>query len=556
MTNRALSLLASAVVFLLVGVDRLGECTGAIAPETILDNDATIVPICIDGRPPDGWVSPQVAELPEPNIQAGINILSGVPAYDWCYGCSATSAAMMMGYYDRIGYPNMYTGPANGGVCPLDNEIAWDAGESPLSASHQGYDGRTVYGHVDDYWIEYGSTDPDPFIGNWTEHSPRPDCTGDAMGTNQSLHECTDGATWFYNYLSGDPLYDYIAPDPRIDGCHGMRVYAEACGYGVLTNFNQLIKGQGTNPNKGFTFDDYVAEIDAGRPVMIQITGHSMVGFGYDTSGTIVYIRNTWDHSYDTMTWGGTYSGMQHRGVTVFRLDPSTLAALSYFKTRGSDSEVVLEWKTEAEVDVAGFNVLRAESLMGPWVERNKEIIPSRGTSWEGASYSFSDESREAGTVYWYCVEEVSAGGVTQRYPAQMVWDEGLADADGDDMPDVWEQKQGIDAGSESDAKADADGDGATNLQEYLCGTSPTDAEDCPRLTIERKGAGIVLSWPGRPGRTYTVLTADSLAELLGASPTVLSVRTMMSNGAVQFEANPEAEVRTRFYRLVVSPPH
>jgi hypothetical protein len=293
----------------------------AAAPNRTQKEIGVVVPICIDGRPPDGWV-PRAAALPEPNIQAGINVLSDVPAYDWCYGCSATSAAMIFGYYDRTGYSDMYSGPASGGVCPLNNELAWAAGESPLSASHLGIDGRSVFGHVDDYWVEYLHPGPDPFIGNWPEHSPRPDCTGDAMGTNQSLHSCSDGATYFWLNTFGDPLYDYVAPDPYIDGCHGMRLYAESRGYTVVENFSQYIRGQGTDPNKGFTFDDFVAEIDAGRPVMIQIQGHSMVGFGYNTSGSIVYIRNTWDHTQDTMTWGGTYSGMQHYAVSVIRLSP------------------------------------------------------------------------------------------------------------------------------------------------------------------------------------------------------------------------------------------
>ena len=36
----------------------------------------------------------------------------------------------------------------------------------------------------------------------------------------------------------------------------------------------------------------------------------------------MIYIRNTWDHDAHTMTWGGTYSGSQHRSVTVFQLEP------------------------------------------------------------------------------------------------------------------------------------------------------------------------------------------------------------------------------------------
>jgi len=46
-------------------------------------------------------------------------VILNVPTSEWTYGCTATSAGMLFGYYDRIGYSNMYTGPTNGGVCPL-----------------------------------------------------------------------------------------------------------------------------------------------------------------------------------------------------------------------------------------------------------------------------------------------------------------------------------------------------------------------------------------------------------------------------------------------------
>ena len=46
-------------------------------------------------------------------------------------------------------------------------------------------------------------------------------------------------------------------------------------------------------------------------------------------------------------------------------------------------------------------------------------------------------------------------------------------DADGDGMPDEWETMQGFDPGDGSDGNGDANGDGYTNLEEYLNGTNP-----------------------------------------------------------------------------------
>jgi hypothetical protein len=236
---------------------------------------------------------------------------------------------MAMGHYDRTGYPNMYTGPANGGVCPLNNEDFWanttypsvTCGNCPLVVTHNGIDGRTIRGHVDDYWIDLNNPGPDPWIVNgWTQHT-KGDCTGDFMGTNQSAFESKDGSTWFYYYTNGDPLYDNTACEPaRKDGCHGMREFVESRGYSVVTNYSQYRQGKGSDPSKGFTFANFQAEIDAGNPVLIQLEGHTMLGYGYNTSGSLIYIHDTWDHLDHSMTWGSPYGGMAHNGVTVIRI--------------------------------------------------------------------------------------------------------------------------------------------------------------------------------------------------------------------------------------------
>ena len=166
---------------------------GTVVEETIINGP----PI-----PPPGFeLERQAVSLPEPDSAAGTNILT-VPAFNWVFGCSAVSGAMIAGYYDRAGWPNMYTGPTNGGVMPLNNSSwpTWSDGYTtypncPLIASKNGVDGRTTRGSIDDYWVQYGSYASDPYITNgWTQHTWGT-AIGDYMKTSQSDYGSTDGST-------------------------------------------------------------------------------------------------------------------------------------------------------------------------------------------------------------------------------------------------------------------------------------------------------------------------------------------------------------------------
>jgi hypothetical protein len=229
---------------------------------------------------------------------------------------------MMAGYYDRHGYPNMYAGPTNGGVCPLDNS-SWgpspeNLGECPLSATHQGIDGRAIRGHADDYYYASESTvDPYDLYG-WTPHADG-DCTADYMNTSRYVEfGLIDGATGFYNdYGFGNP-FTATLPLYEVDGALGLKTFFESRGYTVLSFFNQPIEELGLA--NGFSFQDFQAEIDAGRPVLIHLVGHTVLGVGYDAPRNVLYLHNTWDHATHEMTWGGSYAGMAQSSVTVMRL--------------------------------------------------------------------------------------------------------------------------------------------------------------------------------------------------------------------------------------------
>ena len=79
-------------------------------------------------------------------------------------------------------------------------------------------------------------------------------------------------------------------------------------------------------------------------------------------------------------------------------------------------------------------------------------------------------------------------------------------DTDGDGMPDTWEEEHDLELNSPSDATADADRDGANNLQEYRAGTDPREPESVFAFTSVRKeGRAIRLRFHAVQGRTYSV---------------------------------------------------
>jgi len=343
--------------------------------------------------PPPGFeVERQPVSLPEADSAAGINTLT-VPAFNWVFGCSAVSGAMIAGYYDRSGWSNIYTGPTNGGVMPLDNSSwpTWSDGfatypSCPLIASKNGVDGRTTRGSIDDYWVKYNSTADDPYITNgWTQHTWG-DAIGDYMFTSQSAFDNVDGSTNFWNWISlPTPLNCDVMASYGIDndGTLGRKHFYEARGYTVTDCYNQ--KTDNTIAG-GFSFVQFKAEIDAGRPVMLNFAGHTVVGVGYDDSSNLVYIHDTWDYNNHTMTWGGSYSGMALQSVSIVNIQgqqqPSgtiQLSAATYSVNENGVSVTITATRTNGSSGAVGVS-----------------YATSNGTATAGSDYTAT-----SGTLSW-----------------------------------------------------------------------------------------------------------------------------------------------------------
>ena len=107
----------------------------------------------------------------------------------------------------------------------------------------------------------------------------------------------------------------------------GRKLFYEARGYTVTDCYYQLTDNQVSG---GFSFAQYKAEIDAGRPVIIQVSGHSMLGYGYNDTGDQIILHDTWSPGAHTMTWGGENSGLAQWGVVCLTIpEPATIVLLA-----------------------------------------------------------------------------------------------------------------------------------------------------------------------------------------------------------------------------------
>lgn len=201
-------------------------------------------------------------------IHAGAStvVLDNVPAYSWYHGCGPTAAASILGYWDLNGYDLLFD--ATGWE---DIRLTSNVQEEISSTAHN---------------AKYDST-PD----NTTLPVPADTSIADFFHTSEN--PLTTGSS--YLKYSDDAFTKYAA-------------YR---GYDDWTSWYEMF-------NVTFTWEDLLAEIDNGRPMMFFVDSdgdgwadHFVPVFGYDDEESLFAFYDVWGEDEDDISWA-SFLGIQN----------------------------------------------------------------------------------------------------------------------------------------------------------------------------------------------------------------------------------------------------
>ena len=125
-------------------------------------------------------------------------------------------------------------------------------------------------------------------------------------------------------------------------------------------------------------------------------------------------------------------------------------------------------------------------------------------------------------------------------------------------MPNWFEQAYGLNPFNASDASNDLDGDGFSNLQEYLAGTDPTNSASAFRITnVVATGDDVFITWMTGVGTTNalqrTAGTGDGGYDTNGFAA-IFSVTNAISTPTNYLDLGAATNIPARYYRVRLVP--
>jgi hypothetical protein len=96
---------------------------------------------------------------------------------------------------------------------------------------------------------------------------------------------------------------------------------------------------------------------------------------------------------------------------------PLLILAVLVIMLGACSAPVQVTWKTETEMNTAGFNLYRGTSPDGPFDTKvNSELIPPSSDPLTGKQYTYVDRTAQGGVTYYYELQELERNGTVNRF--------------------------------------------------------------------------------------------------------------------------------------------